>query len=71
MNKEEIISTIKMYANKGLEECKDHAGVSIIGAGIGIIACGLAGWNFGAALCVGIVVAAGGCMLVFDKTNPQ
>lgn len=71
MNKDDALNTVKQYALKGMRECKDHIGVSIIGAGIGIIVSGLTGWNFAASLCVGIVVTAAGCMAVFDKTNPQ
>ena len=71
MDKDQAVSTIKQYAIKGLSECKDHGGVAVIGTGIGIIIAGLTGWNFAASLCVGIVVMAAGCLVVFDKTNPQ
>ena len=71
MNKNEVINTLKQYALRGLSECKDHLGVSVIGAGIGIILSGMTGWNFAASLCVGIVVTAAGCMAVFDKANSK
>ena len=70
MDKNQTITTVKQYAMKGLEECKDHGGVAVIGAGLGIIVSGLTGWNFAACLCIGIVVVAAGCFVVFDKTNP-
>ena len=69
IDKDQVVSTIKQYALKGLSECKDHVGVSVIGAGIGIIISGLTGWNFAASTCVGILVATAGCIAVFNKTN--
>jgi len=71
MDKDQAVSTIKQYAMKGLEECKDHCDVAVIGTGLGIIIAGVTGWNFAACLCVGVVVMTAGCFVVFDKTNPQ
>ena len=71
MDKDQTISTVKQYAEKGAQECKNHGGVAVIGAGLGVIIAGLTGWNFAACLCVGIIAIAAGCMVVFDKTNPQ
>ena len=70
MDRNQTIETLKQYALKGISECNSHGGVAAIGTGVGVIIAGLAGWNFAACLCIGIVVIAAGCFVVFDKTNP-